>query len=228
MNENILRRSAAHVLILFLACSCHGLIKSAPAVPPAPAQPQAQWDRVFERHSGWTGADVAASFIIPGNRVLWLFGDSFVGEVDDNRHVRAAMVHNSIAVHPYDPARPGEPPDPDDAHFYWGPTDASGRPTAWLEPTPHADPAADTWYWPTGGAVVFPGPRGTSSLALFLIQLENKEGDGSVWSFQTIANAMAMVADASMPAAAWDPRVIELPRSMEKRSGATEGPAVEW
>ena len=48
-----------------------------------------------------------------------------------------------------------------------------------------------------------------------------------MWSFQTMANAMAMVADASMPVADWRPRVIELPPTMEKGSTEPESPAVE-
>ncbi len=204
MNKKYFQLFAAWALILFTACACRGLFKNYPAgVPARQTVAQDQWDRAFSRKSGWTGGDVGSSFLIPGNRVLWVFGDSFVGDVEADRHLRAVMVNNSIAVHAYHPDWPGKAPMPGGIKFYWGPPDASGKPSAWVKPFEDSK----SWYWPTGGGVVFPGVDGGQRLALFLIQLEKIPADNSVWGFEVVGGAVAIVDNIEDPAEKWKPRV---------------------
>lgn len=218
--------AAACVLTLFLACSC-GLFKSAPGGRESAVSEK--WDRAFARESGWTGGDVAASFMIPGGRVLWVFGDSFVGEVEDGRRVRSTLVNNSIAVHAHDPGRPGEAPAPGAVRFYRGPDDDSGKPTAWVRPRTRAGPAeAAAWYWPTGGGAVLSGPDGDFRLALFLILLEKKLGEDSLWAFEVAGNALAMVDNVEDPADRWRARVIEMPFRETGGADDVSGPEIEW
>ena len=218
---------AAWVFALLLACACSGL-KNHPASEAGSKQvaPRPEWDRVFARSSGWTGGDVAASFIITGNRVLWVFGDSFVGGVENNRHVKAVLVNNTIAIHPYDPAHPGKAPSPDAVKFYWGAPDSSGKPTAWIKPMQQGE--FKSWYWPTGGGVVLATPERGFALALFLVQLEKKPGDDTVWGFRTIGSELAMIDDVEAPAPDWQPRIIELPFHIEHQHGSAKGEEVEW
>jgi hypothetical protein len=207
-----------------LVYSCHGRWKSlAPGAEKGGVERAAEWDQVFDRSSGWTGADVAASFVVPGNRALWVFGDTWVGEVEDGRHAGAALVNNSIAVHAFDPARPGEAPAPEAVSFLWGPENDSGQPTAWVRPDTEPD---TTWYWPTGGGAVFPGPAGDERLALFLALMAKKPGDASVWGFQVQGSDVAIVENAADPASAWQPDVYALPRVIEQGDG--ESVPVEW
>lgn len=176
------------------------------------------WDRIFTRKSGWLGGDVAGSFIIPGNRVLWVFGDSFIGRVKDNKRVNLKMVNNSVAIHPYAPDQPGKAPLPCQVHFYWGAQDFSGKPTAWIRPKEQGD--NKTWYWPTGGGVVL--GRGTDTkerLALFLIQVEKKSPEDSVWGFKTIGSSVAIVENLRLPVRFWNTRIISLPHQIERRTG---------
>ncbi len=208
---------AAWTFILFLACSCSGRFKSLPSQSPChKIAGQDQWDGAFAGVSGWTGGDVAASFIIPGNRALWVFGDSFIGEIEDGRRINSTLVNNTIAVHPYDPSHPGQAPEDRQVKYYWGPNDANGKPTAWVRPSEAG--GAKTWYWPTGGGVVLPGPEDGSKLALFLIELEKKPGDNSVWGFQVIHDAVAMVDNVDAPVEQWRPCVREI----------SADPAIEW
>ena len=219
---------AASLSILLIACSCGGVIAPSPAAVAAPSPaPQPQWDLAFYRTSGWTGGDVAASLVIPGHRVLWVFGDSWVGEVEDNRHVRAVLVNNAIAIHPYDPARPTQAPAPGQMRFYWGPPDASGKPTAWVRPAPAAANAR-TWYWPTGGGVIVP-ELGADRLALFLILLASKPGADAVWGFQCIGSAVAVIDQAAEPAERWQPRVLTLPHQLDPEPAEAPGSRqVDW
>lgn len=212
------------LLVLWLVCCCGkipGLFAS--LVPAAQVTEQPGWDRVFERRSGWTGGDVAASIIIPGERVLWLFGDSWVGEVKDNRRVNAVLVNNSIAIQTFDPGQPGKAPPPDRINFYWGSDDA-GKPTAWLRPV-HDPRKPQTWYWPTGGAVVIPDEGGNPRLALFLLELKKAGGD-NVWGFECIGSRMALVDNVSAPVQFWKPVVIDLPHRIE--GGDLSGNQIDW
>ena len=172
----------------------------------AQVSPAPEWDAVFARPSGWVGGDVAASMSLPGRRTLWVFGDSFIGETEGGRRQPRAMVNNSIAVHFIDPAHPSRPPAPEDLEFFWGPEDASGKPTAWVRPE-----TDDAWYWPTGGGAVVPGPDG-ERLALFLVEMA-KTG-GTVWSFKCVGSALAVVEGVAGPVEGWRRQVRELPHNL--------------
>jgi hypothetical protein len=227
-NPRPARAKTAVLVLLCLAWSCQGVFKNpSPGAPSGQSVTQArQWDEVFTRHTGWTGGDVAASFLIPGDRVLWVFGDSFVGAVENNRRVRSALVNNAIALHPCDPSHPGKAPAPDQVEFYWGPPDAAGRPTAWLKPRSDENPRS--WYWPTGGGVVLPYPERGFALALFFIQLEKRPGDDSVWGFKTKGSELAMIDNVAAPAPDWRPRIIELPLRLEQQADSETGEQFEW
>ena len=64
------------------------------------AVPEVKWDAVFDRTSGWTGADVVGTVDLGQGRVLWLFGDTWIGEVAEGAHVPGSrMVNNSVGLH---------------------------------------------------------------------------------------------------------------------------------
>jgi hypothetical protein len=44
-----------------------------------------EWDALFERESGWIGADGNYSIPLGGDTTLWLFSDTFVGKVKDGK-----------------------------------------------------------------------------------------------------------------------------------------------
>ena len=220
MSMNKLRTLTLLFVILIATFGCR---PTAPAIT-APA-PEPSWDQAFSRSSGWNGGDVAASIQIPGNRVLWLFGDSFIGAAPGGRRVDPTLVNNAIGVHPFNPADPARPPAPDQLAFYWGPPDRAGKPTAWVRPPRPTGRAAETWYWPTGGAVVSPGPE-HPRLAVFLIRLQKKIGADGVWGFDCIGSAMAVIDAADAPAETWRPRVLALPHDL--RRPGSPGEEIDW
>jgi hypothetical protein len=57
-----------------------------------------EYDALFARTSGWIGADGDYSVPLDKNTTLWLFSDTFVGEVKDGKRVGAAMINNSAAT----------------------------------------------------------------------------------------------------------------------------------
>jgi len=115
------------------------------------AEPAPEWDALFLRPSGWTGADGIQSIPLDGDDrsggltrtdTLFLFSDSFIGEIrpGGTRH-DAKLVNNTAALLTRDGF-------PDGIRFHHGGTAAA--PAALFVPsTPLAKPGE--WYWPHDG-----------------------------------------------------------------------------
>ena len=81
-------------LCLLLGCQ--------PTIPTHNPWPEA--DTLFRHKSLFRGADSAYSADLGNGRVLWLFGDTFIGTKPNSRH-NSYMIRNSIAIqHGYNPA----------------------------------------------------------------------------------------------------------------------------
>jgi len=127
-------------------------------VAPAP-----EWTALFDRNSGWTGADGIYSIPLSGvdafggfrtTGTLFIFGDTFIGEVSRNgsREPGTKIVNNTVAALDLIPG--SRLPDPDrDIRFWWSTDPATANPAAAFVPTtPNADPDRD-WYWVKDGFV---------------------------------------------------------------------------
>jgi hypothetical protein len=119
------------LLVALLAASC---------APQRPAE-AIEWSSAFERKDGfgWSGGDAADSVPLPGNRILWLFGDSYLGGVANGLRNRVEIrFGNTIAIQ--ENVSGGTPPLPAELRFDWGPPDSNG----WLPISRDllADPAA--------------------------------------------------------------------------------------
>ncbi|XID92360.1 DUF4185 domain-containing protein [Paenibacillaceae bacterium WGS1546] len=122
------------------------------------AEPADDWTRLFHRKQGWTGADGIYSIPLNGveapgraarSRTLFLFGDTFVGEVDERTDARkgATMINNSLAL------LEGDRPSPAAVSFRWnreGETPAS----AIMPRTPGGLAHGGTYYWLQDGTSV--------------------------------------------------------------------------
>jgi hypothetical protein len=131
---------------------------------PAPAEAD-EWGVAFQRSSGfgWTGGDAASSIPLPGGRILWLFGDSYLSDVDGGKRTNVQLrFGNTIAIERN--VAPGVPPVAADLTFDWGAASSNG----WLpiDPEMLRDPAAPrsglralelklpVLSWPLHGTVV--------------------------------------------------------------------------
>lgn len=116
-----------------------------------------EWTGMFDRSSGWTGADGIYSIPLDGADVLgaggrsataFVFSDTFIGDVDAQGHRLAGtkMVNNTLAFLPA-----GAGPAPGKIIFGWG-----GTPTApaamFVPTTPNAAP--DHFYWLKDGIAI--------------------------------------------------------------------------
>lgn len=88
------------------------------------------FNQLFTRYIGWTGGDATYSIPLPDGRVLWLFGDSFIGTVNPNRsRPSSGLKRNAFVVQ--------------DGNEL---TTLTGGATAFVEPA-----EAGWWYWPGHG-----------------------------------------------------------------------------
>jgi hypothetical protein len=87
---------------------------------------------------GWIAADATYSILLPDGRTLWLFGDTFIGEVDQNNAIipGSKFIRNSGVIQ-----------EGDQLETLFGGT--RSNPSDFI-PTSHPD---STWYWPEHGVV---------------------------------------------------------------------------
>lgn len=156
--------------------------------PIATAWPAA--DSAMQRSLRWRGGDAAYSVAIPGDRVLWLYGDSFVGLGDggENRSGRT-MVRNTLAV------QTGRDPSTATMRFFDG---GQGEPAAFF-------PAEDELG-------IWPGPAsrvGDGLLLTFTRIRAVKTGLG----FETVDSKATRVAAAMGPPTTWTFEPVALPET---------------
>lgn len=120
-------------------------------------EPAPEWDALFARRSGWTGADGIYSIPLNGiegaggyaeGRTLFVFSDTFVGNVgpEGKRQLGSTLVNNTLAY------RPAGAPAARPMAFFVAET-FTGAPRASFEPTvPGAAP--DEWYWMKDGIAI--------------------------------------------------------------------------
>lgn len=132
-------RLCAGASVLLLLWPVWRLDPEEPVGPyPTPnAEPWTQADRLFRTDSSWLGGDVAYSVDLGRERVLWLFGDSFVARDARADREHSTLVRNSVAIESgYDPSRAC-------IKFYWK-TQGGGPASFFPE-------RGNTWLWPADG-----------------------------------------------------------------------------
>ena len=136
------------LLILFAACTSQ---------PEIHVEDLPHYDALFDRQKGWTGADGAYSVPLSDNLTLWLFGDTWLGDIRNNEHVNATIVNNSVAL------QRGRPLHGASVDFYFGET-PGGKAAAFIRPVDGRG-----WLWIYHGVLT---PQG---LYLFMVQIERTE-----------------------------------------------------
>lgn len=94
----------ATIIVLLLACSCNNRAE----LPPLSfsGEPAPEWTALMERTSGWFAADGIFTIPldgveeqqVPGKRTLFVFSDTYIGQVVDNVPLPGnVMVNNTVA-----------------------------------------------------------------------------------------------------------------------------------
>jgi len=153
------------LLVLLLSSQSHA------QQPKIQAEVLPQYDALFTRNSGWTGADGDYSVALSDSLTLWLYSDTWIGKVRKNRHANATLINNSVAF------QYGKDPLDAKIRFFHG-AKKKGKPMALITP---ADGRG--WFWLYDGVLTKKG------LYLFLMQIEKTVDDG----FQHIGASLGYV-----------------------------------
>ncbi len=219
-------------MLRLLICLC-GLLGSAATVarsdePLREAIADTQWDAVFDRTEGWVGGDAIYSTPLPGDDVLWLFADTFVGAVREGRRQPGVrMVNNTLARHALLPA--GGAPDPRSVRFHWGGAPDIAEAKAWIAPDPALEPdgkPTDQWYW-VADAIVAPGAAGRDRLVVFLWRIARTSNE--VFGFRGVGNALATIDDPAVDWKTWRPHQTRITHASPTTSNAERrSPEISW
>ncbi|MBU0712635.1 DUF4185 domain-containing protein [bacterium] len=132
------------------------------------------YDQLFQANeSGWLGADAATSIVLDDKRTLWLFGDTFLGEIIDGKRVPNRFYINSTIAIQDRTAHPLE-----SIKYYW--RNEGGKDIAFI---PFHEGTSGKYYWPTHGI------RINDKLIIFCMSL-NKD-----WSENWVAGTVSVVID---------------------------------
>ncbi len=137
-------------------------------------------DILFRKDPSFLGADGAYSASLGGDRVLWMFGDSFVKKTGSTSRRDSAFVRNTVAV------QTGRDPSTASLQYFW--RGGSAAPSSFV---PEAN---DVWYWPMGAAL--------GNGRLFLFYVAEKAATGGL-GFAAVGNKLLVVDDPSVPPLSW-------------------------
>jgi hypothetical protein len=136
-------------------------------------EPDTAFNNQFRQDiGGWIAADATFSILLPDNRTLWLFGDTFLGEVNPDNSIRngSKMIRNSAVIQ-----------DGQLLNTLYGGT--SSNPSDFL-PTQHPD---STWYWPEHGVVE------DDSLRIFVAKFRSSDNGSPGFNFAHAGNDIAVL-----------------------------------
>ena len=154
----------------------------------AVAWPEA--DRLFRDAPLWHGGDAAYSVDLGNERVLWLFGDSFVGPVDEpGTRSGSRMVRNTVAI------QRGYDPTAASMTFRHGLADG--------EPGPFFGDQGEPWLWPGDGVRLGSGPL----LLTFTVVTGSDEGLG----FEAVGSTAFLIDNPNTAPPLWNVAQVELP-----------------
>ncbi|HEY3450323.1 MAG TPA: hypothetical protein VGK67_28465 [Myxococcales bacterium] len=152
----------------------------------AKAWPEA--DALFRQSDRWTGADAAYSVDLGNDRILWLFGDTFVSKTPGSGRAGAFFPHNTVGI------QVGRDPSKATMTFYWG--NAHGSPSSFF---PNAE---KNWFWPLHGV------RLGSRLLLFLQEIAPVAGG---LGFEAVGGVALAVDNPDAEPSQWAPRRLDEP-----------------
>jgi hypothetical protein len=167
------------------------LLAGCAAAPPSASELD---DQFSPETSLWRGADAAYSVPLSRNRILWLFGDTFVALPGVAGRAGSRMVRNTLAIQ----TLPGAP------QYYW-------RTENRMPADAFAPASGDGWLWPLSGQ------RVGSKLYLFMMQMiANGEG---AFGFAFLKSVLLTVDNPDDDPASWTIRQADIPHGRRSPDG---------
>lgn len=150
-----------------------------------------EMDALFQQTNGWVGGDGVFSVALTPERTLWLFSDTWVGEVRDGKRTNVRMVNNTLALEDGRGARAK-------LQFIVR-RDAEGKAVAFLTPEDQHG-----WFWLWAGACI------DQKLYVFLAQIETT-GAGGAFGFRQVGQSLGVVTNPLAPPLEWHVEQHKLP-----------------
>jgi hypothetical protein len=125
-------------------------------------------------------------------RILWLFGDSFIGKVEAGRRVDSRLVNNAAAL------QAGRALSRSSLRFFHRSAE-DGLPAALFQPA-----GGTGWFWP------YHGVKTDFGLYLFLLEVEAAEGPAA-FGFRLVATWLAEVENPAAPPQNWSLAARKIP-----------------
>lgn len=155
-----------------------------------------EWTQLFNRTSGWFGADGIFSIPLHGvdrpqstqqDSTLLVFSDTMIGKIEDGTlQPGSAMVNNSVAL------LHGVVPDDNQIRFYWD-QDSAGRPAPVFVPkTPQTRPGE--YYWLGDGFV-----NQELGNTTYIFGYRIRHTDAKVFPFEEVGNTLIAIPAGSRP-----------------------------
>jgi hypothetical protein len=163
-------------------------------------EPLLAYDALFTKTKGWTGADAVYSVALSDDLTLWLYGDTWIGDVVDGKHKDAKLVNNTIAL------QLGKDPATASVNFFWGSSE-EGKPAAFFTPTDGTG-----WFW------IFDGIMADEKLYLFLMQIIKTDQKG-VFSFKQVGTWLGEVENPLDDPSTWRIKQYKIPYGRYSRDG---------
>jgi hypothetical protein len=182
-------RVSVRLLLILLAlaavaCLSIGCIATRPIGRPFP-----EAERLFHQDPRWLGGDGAMSIRLSDNRILWLFGDSFIATSKAHVRTESKLVRNTVAI------QTGRDPCTASIAFRWQ-QEKDGSPASFFPEH------GKRFYWPGHGIRLAKGP-----LVIFLYELIATPGAGL--GFEPVGYALAVIKNPDQPLQAWHVRIRE-------------------
>ncbi len=155
-------------------------------------KPLAEFDQPFRRNNqGWLGGDCAFSLPLAKDRVLWLFGDSFIQDKNPSSRSGAALINNSIAI------QQGKLWGDHSLQFYWKKSDGRHRAFFVNENEPG-------FLWPLSAILI------AGKLFVFCVRIQIVDPE-DVFGFRQIGNEIFCIENPNDPPDCWKMTVHKLP-----------------
>jgi Domain of unknown function (DUF4185) len=175
-----IKKSIAKILCLF----CLLLVAGCVAQPAVKVEVLPDYEALFDNSKGWTGADGAYSLTFSDDLILWLFGDTWMGDIQSGGHVNATIVNNTVAI------QNGLSPSKASVDFFFG-RKPDGKPGAFIRPL-------DGWGW----FWIYHGVFTPQGLYLILVQIERTE-ESPGFGFDIIGTWLGHVVNPEDPPDNW-------------------------
>lgn len=181
-------------IVFFISISCrkkHEQPEEPPVISTPVFQPQLpSYYNLFNRTTGWIGADVSSSIPLSSQKVVWLYGDTWNGVIEDNKRKNYTFTaHNSIAI------QDGTDPSTATLNYYFGNNPSS----TFFMPDDNIG-----MLWPMHGAMI------NSVLYIFFVQSDTASGG---LGFKLVNSKLIKISNALDPPSQWLMTQYEVPHS---------------